>query len=242
MSQRPWTRPGAGVLAALWGFLLPGPVVTARTVLLTGDPIVVRLQALQPTALTFPEPLTAVPTGADPKHLSLELDGPRLFLQPLEAKVQGVLFAVGVSGRSYPVRFTVGTPADTEVVLVLPAATAPQGVAGAAAPAAPPAGVTVRALLAALLTRTPVPGATEAADRQVLLATDRLRLTTTRVVLAGPLVGYLAEAQNLTDQPLPLLLPEYYAPGLKALTAGAEVLPPKGRTPVVLVFQPGSPH
>jgi hypothetical protein len=87
-----------------------------------------------------------------------------------------------------------------------------------------------------------LPGATEADDRQVLLATDRLRIATTRVVIAGPLVGYLAEAVNLTDQPLPLLLPEYYAPGLKAITAGAEVLPPHGRTPVVLVFQPGVPH
>jgi hypothetical protein len=41
---------------------------------------------------------------------------------------------------------------------------------------------------------------------------------------------------------LPLLLPEYYAPGLKAITAGADVLPPHGHTPVVLIFHPGAPH
>jgi len=219
------------------------PGAAARTVLLTGDPLVVRLQVGQPTAVTFPEPIAAVPTGADPKQLSLELDGHRLFLQPLDAKVQGVLFAIGVSGRSYPIRFTVGTPADTEAVLVLPAAAGPPGVASRPdAPQAVPPGLTVRTVLAALLKRTALPGATELANRQVLLATDRLRITTTRMVIAGPLVGYLAEAVNLTDQPLPLLLPEYYAPGLKAITAGVDVLPPHGRTPVVLVFHPGAPH
>jgi hypothetical protein len=214
----------------------------ARPVLLTGEPVVVRLQAGQPTAVTFPEPITAVPTGADPTRLSLELDGPRLFLQPLDAKVQGVLFAIGVSGRSYAVRFTVGTPTDTELVLVLPATASPPGTARQECAAAPPPSLSVRAFLAALLTRSALPGATEAATQQVLLATDRLRIATTRVVMAGPLVGYLAEAVNLTGHPLPLLLPEYYGPGLKAITAGMEVLPPHGRTPVVLVFQPGLPH
>jgi hypothetical protein len=53
------------------------------------------------TAVTFPEPITAVPTGADPTRLSLELDGPRLFLQPLDAKVQGVLFAIEAAVRDW---------------------------------------------------------------------------------------------------------------------------------------------
>jgi hypothetical protein len=87
-----------------------------------------------------------------------------------------------------------------------------------------------------------VPGVTEAADRQVLLDTARLRITTTRVYIAGVLLGYQAEAVNKTDEAVPLLLPEYYAPGLKAITAEAEVLPPQGQTRVYLVFQPGVPH
>ena len=244
MTGTRWPRPGlaAALTVALEMLVFSCVLAAARTVLLTNEPIVVRLQAGQPTAVTFPEPITAVPTGAAPARLSLELDGPRLFLQPLDAKVQGVLFAIGVSGRSYAVRFTVGTPADTELVLVLPATASPPGTARQECAAAPPPGLSVRAFLAALLTRSALPGATEAATQQVLLATDRLRIATTRVVMAGPLVGYLAEAVNLTDHPLPLLLPEYYGPGLKAITAGMEVLPPHGRTPVVLVFQPGVPH
>jgi hypothetical protein len=222
--------------------ILPGVACAARTVLLTGEPVVVRLQHLQPTAITFPEAIAAVPTGADHTKLSLELEGHRLFLQPLAPQVQGLLFAVGASGRNYPVRFAVGTPVDTEVVVVLPASPGSPGIAGAVMSQSPPPALTVRALLVGMLQRSPLPGVTEAPDRQILLRTERLRITTTRVVMAGPLVGYLAEAENATDAPLSLLLPEYYAPGLKAITAEVEVLPPHGRTRVYLVFQPGSPH
>jgi TraK protein len=241
--RRPWRRGlGLPLAVGLWLVGLPGLAPAARTVLLTGDPIVVRLQHRQPTALTFPEPITAVPTGAEATKLSLELEGHRLFLQPLEPQVQGLLFVLGVSGRNYPIRFLVGTPADTDVVLVLQAPASLPATAHLENPVPNAPGLTVRALLAAMLRRTVPPGVTEAADRQVLLTTDRLRLTTTRVYVAGPLNGYLAEAVNRTEQPVPLLLPEYYAPGLKAITAEAEVLPPQGRTRVYLVFQPGSPH
>jgi hypothetical protein len=214
----------------------------ARTILMTGEPVTVRLQSLQLTALTFPEPIAAVPTGVDPAKLSLELDGTRLFLQPLDAQVQGVLFVIGASGRSYPIRFAVGRPADTEVVLALPAAPGAPSTSSQPPPTASAPGLTVRALLAGMLRRTALPGVKEAADRQVLLTTERLRITTTRVYLAGSLVGYLADAVNTTDAPLPLLLPEYYAPGLKAIATEAEVVPPRGRTRVYLVFQPGSPR
>ena len=230
------------LLLLLVGLSLPSAVTAARTVLLTGEPIVVRLQPRQPTAVTFPEPIAAVPNGADPSALSLELDGHRLFLQPLVPKVQGILFALGVSGRSYPVRFQVSTPADTEVVVTLPAPPLPPGHPGPTGVPSHPTGLTVRALLAAMLRGTALPGVTEAADQQVLLETDRLRLTTTRLYMAGPLVGYCAEAVNKTAATLLLLLPEYYAPGLKAITAEAESLPPQGTTRVYLVFQPSVPH
>jgi hypothetical protein len=220
------------------GLCLPHEALAARPVLLEGEPIAVRLRQGQPTAITFPEPIVGVPEGTG-DTLSFEIEGPRLFLQPLDPKVQGLLFVIGVSGRLYPVRFGIGTPADTDVVITLP----PSPPAGRGAAAPPDAsGLTVRRLLVALLQGNAVPGVTEAEDRQVLLDTARLRITTTRVYIAGFLLGYQAEAVNKTDASLPLLLPEYYAPGLKAITAEAEVLPPKGQTRVYLVVQPGVPH
>jgi hypothetical protein len=222
----------------LLGLCLPHGALAARPVLLSDEPMAVRLRQGQPTAITFPEPIASVPTGADPAQLSVELEGTRLFLQPLDPRVQGLLFVVGASGRSYPVRFAVGTPPDTEVLVTLP----PAPPRGGPADTSPPPGLTVRMLLVALLQGNTVPGVTEAADRQVLLETARLRITTTRVYIAGFLLGYQAEAVNKTDAALPLLLPEYYAPGLKAITAEAEVLPPQGQTRVYLVFQPGVPH
>ena len=227
--------------------LLPRVGAAARPVVFTGEPVVVRLQPRQPTAVQFPEPIAAVPTGADPHTLSLELEGPRLFLQPLTRDVQGQLFALGVSGRSYPVRFAVGRPADTEVVVTLPPAASGAGSPPLASPAgsAPPAlasPVTVRDLLVGMLRGTPPPGVSVAPHTQVVLETDTLRMTTQRVYVTGTLQGYVAEAVNRTAEPLPLRLPEYSAPGLKALSAAAEVLPPHGTTTVYLVFHAAGPQ
>jgi hypothetical protein len=77
---------------------------------------------------------------------------------------------------------------------------------------------------------------------QVVLETETLRMTTQRVYVTGTLQGYVAEAVNRTAEPLPLRLPEYSAPGLKALSAAAEVLPPHGTTTVYLVFHAAGPQ
>jgi hypothetical protein len=213
-------------------------------VVFTGESIVVRLQQRQPTAVQFPEPIAAVPTGADPHTLSLELEGARLFLQPLTPDVRGQLFALGVSGRSYPVRFAVGRPADTEVVVTLPPAAQSTPMGDPASPASPQLAspVTVRDLLVGMLRGTPPPGVGVAPHTQVVLETAAVRITTVRAYSTGTLQGYVAEAVNRTAETLPLRLPEYYAPGLKALSATAEVLPPQGTTTVYLVFQPALPH
>jgi hypothetical protein len=224
--------------------LLPQASAAARPVVFQGEPIVVRLQRRQPTAVQFPEPIAAVPTGADPHTLSLELEGARLFLQPLTSDVQGQLFALGVSGRSYPLRFAVGRPADTEVVVTLPPAAPPAPVGDPASPASPrfASPVTVRDLLVGMLRGTPPPGVSVAPHTQVVLDTATLQITTVRAYIVGDLQGYVAEAVNRTTEPLPLRLPAYYAPGLKALSATAEVLLPQGTTTVYLVFQPARPQ
>jgi hypothetical protein len=243
-------RPRRGGLWLLLALLLTLPCASkaARPVVFHGDPIVVRLQLRQPTAVQFPEAIAAVPTGANPHTLSLELEGARLFLQPLTPDVQGQLFALGVSGRSYPVRFAVGRPADTEVVVTLPPVASPVlGSAPLGDPARPASPrlaspVTVRDLLAGMLRGMPPPGVSVASHTQVVLETTTLRITTVRAYVTGDLQGYVAEAVNRTAETLPLRLPEYYAPGLKALSATAEMLPPQGTTLVYLVFQPALPH
>jgi hypothetical protein len=175
--------------------------VAARTVVLTEEPVVLRLQALQPVAVTFPEAIASVPTGADPNTLSLELEGPRLFVQALGKDVRGLLFVVGVSGRIYALRYLVTTPADTEVVVVRPEQPPTSAAPGAPEPGP---GLTVRMLLASMLQGRTLAGVTESPDTQVLLTTEALRMVTTRVYVAGPLLGYTAEAHNLTEAPLPL--------------------------------------
>jgi hypothetical protein len=102
--------------------------------------------------------------------------------------------------------------------------------------------VTVRDLLVGMLRDMPPPGVRVAPYTQVVLETETLRLTTRRVYVTGSLQGYVAEAVNRTAEPLPLRLPEYYAPGLTALSAAAEVLPSHGTTTVYLVFHAAGPQ
>ena len=229
----------AGLVFCLCLLSRSGAVMAARTLVLTDAPIAIRLQYLQPTAVTLPEAIASVPTGADPAKLSLELDGARLFLQALDPKVSGRLFAVGVSGRIYPIRFQVGSPADTNVTVLRPA---PSAAPPQAPPSASMSGLTLRSLLAAMIRAQPLSGVTEAADAQTLLDTERLHMTTVRVYVAGAYLGYQAQAVNRTDAPLPLALPAYYAPGLKAISADVEIIPPRGTATVYLVFQPGAPY
>jgi hypothetical protein len=215
---------------------LPPGALAGRPLVYTGEPLTVRLAPRQPTAVTFPEPIAAVPTGADPHQLSLELDGPRLFLQPLDPAVSGLLFAIGVSGRSYALRFAVGTPADTEVVVTLPPPSAP------VAPGQPTrAGVPWRRLLRAMLQGTPLPGMTEAPLTQDLGTMDSLRLTLVRVYTAGTLRGYVVEATNPTDTVQPVPVQTVTVPGLRALTAETDTVPARGTTRLYLVVQGTTP-
>ncbi|MGE3540221.1 MAG: type-F conjugative transfer system secretin TraK [Candidatus Tectimicrobiota bacterium] len=231
----------AGCLLLLVSVLLTLPTLTmaGRTVVLTDEPLLVRLAPRQPTAVTFPEPIAAVPTGADPQQLSLELDGSRLFLQPREPAVTGLLFAIGVSGRSYALRFAVGAPADTEVVITVPTPSVQPGSASRAAVA--PAEVSWRRLLRAMLQGTTLPGVTEAPMTQDLGEVDGLRLTAVRRYMSGGLLGYIAEAANPADTPRAVRLHTFTAPGLLAITTALDTLPGQGTTRLYLVVHARTP-
>ena len=163
-SRRPASKPGgslqeriavmpcSGSVALAVLLALPGSALAARTVALSNDPIAIRLEVHQPTAVVFPEAVAAVPTGADPARLSLDYDGPYLFLQPLEPGVHGRLFVVGASGKLYGLRFTVATPSDDMVTIETPAA--------ASRAKAPSRAVQPLDLLKALRFGTPLPGVT----------------------------------------------------------------------------------
>lgn len=206
----------------------------ARTVTLSAAPIQVALQPLQPTVLTLPEPISAIPTGADPTTLSLEALGPHLFLQALSPQVQGRLFVIGASGRVYTVQFAVRDKADAQVVVQAPAV---------AAPAAPVTGAGadtegVSTLLRLLRTGSHAlpPGITVSADAQVLRDDGRWHLVTTQVYTSPAWRGYIATLRNLTDTPQTLALSRFTAPGLLALSAETVRVPPHGTTRLYLVF------
>ena len=121
----------------------PGGTVGARR-----SPIAVKLETSQPGG-ALPEPVASVSVGLAPERMSLDYDGPYLFLLPLDPAITGRLFVVGQSGTLYVVTFKIAAPADDVVhVTATPA--------GAARGAPPP--VSVATLLRALRTGTAVPG------------------------------------------------------------------------------------
>ena len=87
---------------------LARPALAARS-LPADRPITVKLETSQPTAIALPEPVASVSVGLAPERISLDDDGPYLFLLPLDPAITGRLFVVGQSGTLYVVTFKVGT-------------------------------------------------------------------------------------------------------------------------------------
>ena len=219
------------------------PAQAARLAVSTGEPVEVRILPGRPTVVTFPEGIRAIPTSADPAAVSLEIEGERLFIQSLQDGFGALLFVVGDSGALHLLQLVQHDEPDTEVQLVLPQVKRPFG-------EAPPSSggrrrmrdSPMRRLLVALLKGEALPGVKVVAHDQVLAASPEVEIRTTHLYAAGRYLGFIGVAENRTPGPLVLRLPEYQAPGLKAIAADSETLAPGGATRVVLVVEPGSPY
>ena len=225
-------------------FLVASPVHAARLAVSSGDPVEVRIAVGSPTVVTFPEKITAIPTSADPKALSLEMEGERLFIQSLREDFGAVVFVVGESGRLYLLKLAEHEPPDIEVQLVLPQPPPRFG-----DPPPPHAGRPhrrpgnpMRRLLAAMVKGEALPGVEVLAHDQPLALSDDVEIRTTHLYAAGRYLGFIGVARNLTQAPFVLRLPEYQAPGLKAISADDETIPANGETRVYLLVEPGAPY
>ena len=219
----------------------------ARLEVSTGDPVDIHIAVGVPTVVTFPEGIKAIPTSADPGALSLEIEGERLFIQSLREGFSATLFVVAQSGRLHLLRLVEQHPPDTEVQLILPQAPprfgeAPPPVSGRPGRARPSQGNPMRRLLVAMLKGDKLPGVEVLAHSQSLASSKEVEIQTTHLYAAGRYLGFLGTARNLTQAPFVLRLPEYQAPGLKAIAADLETIPAGGETRVYLVIEPGSPY
>ena len=233
-------------LLCLSVLFLASSVHAARLEVSSGDPVEVRIAVDTPTVVTFPEKIKAIPTSADPQALSLEIEGERLFIQSLREGFGAVLFVVGQSGRLHLLKLVEHEPPDTEVQLILPPAPPRFGDTPPATgrPGRPrrPQGNPMRRLLAAMLRGDTLPGVEVLAHEQPLASSDDIEIRTTHLYAAGRYLGFIGTARNLTDGPFVLRLPEYQAPGLKAIAADLETIPAGGETRVYLIVEPGSPY
>ena len=229
------------VLLAAWGHEVLAGV---RLVQVGSEPVPVYVEAGVPVAVTFPERIEAIPTGADPAALSLEIEGNRLFIQSLVEGFEARLFVLAAGGRMYRLHLTErkGGP-DDRVQLVLPA---PPPVFGSETPAEQrvPAGrrerkreSPLRRLLTAMMEGTKLPGVSVADHAQTLFDDGAVAIRTLRVYVAGRWLGYVALAENRGTEPVALRLPEYRAAGLRAIAAERETLAPHETTRVYLVVE-----
>ena len=217
----------------------------ARLEVSTGEPVDVYLAVGEPTVVTFPEAIKAIPTSADPEAVSIEAEGSRLFVQSRQAGFSATVFVIGESDRLHILRLVEGEPADTEVQLVLPKAPRRFG-EDPGGPSRPgtrrPRGAPMRRLMVALLKGERLAGVDVLEHDQVLAKTGEVEIRTTQVYAAGRYLGFVGQARNLTARPFVLRLPEYQAQGLKAIAADDETIQAGGETRVYLVIEPGSPY
>lgn len=91
--QRAWLL--VTVLGLAWGQTALGGV---RLVQVGSEPVPVYVKAGIPVAVTFPERVEAIPTGADPAALSLEIEDRRLFIQTLVEGFEARVFVIAAGG------------------------------------------------------------------------------------------------------------------------------------------------
>jgi hypothetical protein len=235
----------ASVALPLVVYLGVAGVAEAARSLSADHPLAVKLEPSQPTAVAFPEPVASVSVGLAPERVSLDYDGPYLFLLPLDPSVTGRIFVVGQSGKLYPLTFQVAHPAD-DVVHVT--ATAP--------PTPPPLAqpVTPTMLLRALRTGTVIPGQHEADVSPPGMADPRVTVLGMTAHTVDGMVALVLSLQNTQPTPLTLdLRVDVPAPpqdGLvalrtwtwpprlqvRAVAADEEVLAPGGQTRVYVLL------
>jgi hypothetical protein len=183
-----------GVVLPVFALLVCISPASAARSIPANQPISVKLETSQPTAIALPEPVASVSVGMAPERFSLDYDGPYLFLLPLDPTISGRLFIVGQSGTLYTLLFKVASPADD--VVHVTAATAPSH-----AQAQP---FSVASVLRAMRAGTTVPGQ-QPIDLPPPAFTDaRISLTSSSAFAVGGTLGLVLTLKNL--QPTPLAL------------------------------------
>lgn len=236
------------LLLMVWMTWSSGVAADARLVQVDSEPVAVYVKVGIPLAVTFPEAIQAIPTGINPAHLSLEIEGERLFIQPLVEGFDARLFVIGASGRMYQLhlaeREDEGEP-DDQVELVWPVALPVFDVEASTSTGQEPlrrkgrqTENPLRRLLVAMIEGRKLPGVSVVDHAQTLFDQDNLEMYTLQLYVAGRYLGYVAVAENRGAEPVALRLPEYEAPGLRAITADQEIIEAKGTTLVYLVVEP----
>ena len=224
-----------------------GSAHAARTVR-TDSLVWIKLELLQPTAVIFPEAISTITVGMSEATVSLDYQGPYVFLLAKTPEVNGRLFAVGKSGKLYLLYFKVASPADDSVTLTHGPTTPKPGVPSTGA-------FTPTQFLRALRLNTALPGA-QTVEMPVPTPLDAaVKITQMTSVEYGGLIGSILTLENTLTTPLAIeerigerMRPEEgqvvlgtwaWPPRLtiKALAPEIPVITPQGSARVFVIWQ-----
>lgn len=173
--------------------ILASRTVHAERKVSIDQPIAVRLDVGQPTAIILPEEILGIGVMVDPERLSLEYKGPYIFLTAMLPDTQGRFFPVGASGKLYKVAYRVQPPGDDTVYVIQSAETEQKAAVAKAG------SVTVGMMLRAMRTGQALPGQAPADLPAPALNDERLAVSAWSAVQAGGLVGMAVSVRNKTE-------------------------------------------
>jgi hypothetical protein len=227
------------ILACTLLLCLAPTVPAAPRVVDEGKPILVTLELDRPTAVALPEPVASITGAFDKDRLSLDYDGPYVFLQALEPTITGRCFVVGQSGKLFQIDFKVGKPADVVVqVAALPPHTQAVG-----------APITPRLVLRALRTGTVLPGEAPSDVPPPALGSGSLALVSSRQMAVQGLIGMVLTLDNTSAAevvldvrlgvPTASVQAWTFPPRMTVLAIATEqdVIPAHGQTHVYLILE-----
>jgi hypothetical protein len=227
------------ILACTLLLCLASTVHAAPRVVDERKPILVTLELDRPTAVMLPEPVASITGAFDKDRLSMDYDGPYVFIQALEPTIAGRCFVVGQSGRLFQIDFRAGKPGDQIVqVAALPTHTQAVG-----------APITPRLVLRALRTGTVLPGEAPSDLPPPSLGSGSVTLASSRQVAVQGLIGMVLTLDNTSASevvldmrlgvPTASVQDWTFPPRVTVLAIATEldVLPAHGQTRVYLILE-----
>ena len=186
---------GQTTVIAIALFMLSSFAYARRSVNYDG-PVVVNVAVLNATEIEFPEEIATVVMGMPNEKISIEHTKNMIFIQPLTADLDGDIYVVGKSGRSYVLSLNVvdKTARDRQIKIAATDEIARERVEQLKF-------LTPLSLMKAMALNQELDGVFIESKTFVIYESKGLKMTVTKTYDAVGMKGYLVRIENSTETP-----------------------------------------